>query len=81
MFVIAAAVSFCMIFKGYGSGGRGPVATADAVAAGGPGAAQTAAAPGLNGSVPSVPDPGPAGIPGAAGGLARPLLGGAVFVV
>ena len=24
-----------------------------------------------------MPDPGPAGIPGAAGGLARPLLGGA----
>jgi hypothetical protein len=77
VFVIAAAVSFCMIFKGYGSGGRGPVATADAAGAGGPGAAQTAAAPRRNGSVPSVPDPGPAGIPGAAGGLARPLLGGA----
>jgi hypothetical protein len=77
VFVIAAAVSFCLIFKGYGSGGRGPVATADAAGAGGPGAAQTAAAPRRNGSVPSVPDPGPAGIPGAAGGLARPLLGGA----
>jgi hypothetical protein len=77
VFVIAAAVSFCMIFKGYGSGGRGPVATADAAGAGGPGAAQTAAAPRRNGSVPSVPDRGPAGIPGAAGGLARPLLGGA----
>ena len=34
VFVIAAAVSFCMIFKGYGSGGRGPVATADAAGAG-----------------------------------------------
>jgi hypothetical protein len=77
VFVIAAAVSFCMIFKGYGSGGRGPVATADAAGAGGPGTAQTAAAPRRNGSVPSVPDPGPAGISGAAGGLARPLLGGA----
>ena len=57
VFVIAAAVSFCMIFKGYGSGGRGPVATADAAGAGGPGAARTAAAPRLNGPVPSVPDP------------------------
>jgi hypothetical protein len=77
VFVIAAAVSFSMIFKGYGSGGRGPVAMADAGGAGDPGAAQTVAPSGLNGSVASVPDPGPAGIAGAAGGLARPLLGGA----
>ena len=77
VFVIAAAVSFSMIFKGYGSGGPDPVARPSAVGAGRSQAAQTAAASGLNGSVPSVPDPGPAGIAGAAGGLARPLLGGA----
>ena len=73
VFVIAAAVSFCMIFKGYGSGGPDPVAHPRAIGAGG----QAAAGSGLNGSVPSVPDPGPAGVAGAAGRLARPLLGGA----
>src|SRR5262245_23487400 len=82
VFVIAAAVSFCMIFRFYGSGGRGPVAPG-AVGAGHGQAAPAAAASGLNGSVPSAPDPGPGGIArpggisGAAGGLARPLLGGA----
>jgi len=77
VFVIAAAVSFCMIFKRYGSGGLDPVPDRSAAGAGHGHAARTAAAPRLNGPVPSVPDPGPAGIPGAAGGLARPLLGGA----
>ena len=79
VFVIAAAVSFCMIFKRYGSGGLDPVPDRSAAGAGhGYGhAARTAAAPRLNGPVPSVPDPGPAGIPAAAGALARPLLGGA----
>jgi hypothetical protein len=77
VFVIAAAVSFCMIFKGYGSGGLDPVADRSAAGAGHGHAARTAAAPRLNGPVPSVPGPGPAGISGTAGGLARPLLGGA----
>ena len=77
VFVIAAAVSFCMIFKRYGSGGLDPVPDRSAAGAGHGHAARTAAAPRLNGPVPSVPDPGPAGIPGAAGALARPLLGGA----
>jgi hypothetical protein len=79
VFVVAAAVSFCMIFKFYGSGGRGPVAPGDAVGAGHGQVAQTAASSGLNGSAPSAPDldPGLAGIAGLARGLARPLLGGA----
>ena len=77
VFVIAAAVSFCMIFKRYGSGGLDSVPDRSAAGAGHGHAARTAAAPRLNGPVPSVPDPGPAGIPGAAGALARPLLGGA----
>jgi len=77
VFVIAAAVSFCMIFKRYGSGGLDSVPDRSAAGAGHGHAARTAAAPRPNGPVPSVPDPGPAGIPGAAGALARPLLGGA----
>jgi hypothetical protein len=42
VFVIAAAVSFSMIFKGYGSGGPDPVAHPSAVGAGRSQAAQTA---------------------------------------
>jgi hypothetical protein len=84
VFVIAAAVCFSMIFKGYGFGGRGPVAHPSAAGAGpggpSPGqdqAARTVAISGLNGSVPSVPGPGLAGSTGTARALARPLLAGA----